>query len=201
MPSDPSDRALIQIVDAAVAEASRRSGDWLLCRPGCTQCCHAPFAITSLDAQRLADGLAEIAQSDAARVQRVRLRASAYIVEMGASAYPGDFATGELFDEDALPDSMDTAACPALDPESGCCDVYEFRPITCRTFGPPGWVTHVETGAESLAACELCYNGATDEQIAACAVDTDPDGIEAALLADLDSNGVRGATIVAFAVR
>src|SRR5690242_261004 len=44
------DRAFIQIVDAATAEAARRSGPWLACRPGCTQCCIGPFPITQLDA-------------------------------------------------------------------------------------------------------------------------------------------------------
>jgi hypothetical protein len=43
---DSADRGLVQIVDSAMAEAARRSGDWLVCRPGCTQCCIGPFAIT-----------------------------------------------------------------------------------------------------------------------------------------------------------
>jgi len=49
----PTDDALIQIVDAALAEAARRSGPWLLCRPGCAQCCLGEFPITQLDAARL----------------------------------------------------------------------------------------------------------------------------------------------------
>jgi hypothetical protein len=54
------DRALIQIVDAALAEAARRSGEWLVCRPGCTQCCIGVFPINQLDALRLRRGLAEL---------------------------------------------------------------------------------------------------------------------------------------------
>ena len=30
---------------------------------------------------------------------------------------------------------MDDVPCPALDPETGGCDLYAARPITCRTFG------------------------------------------------------------------
>ncbi len=44
---------LIQIVDAALASAVARSGPHLVCRPGCSQCCHGVFQITALDAQRL----------------------------------------------------------------------------------------------------------------------------------------------------
>ena len=54
------DRAFIQIVDAALAEAARKSGAWLVCRPGCCECCIGPFAITQLDAKRLRTGLAEL---------------------------------------------------------------------------------------------------------------------------------------------
>src|ERR1700730_9314086 len=62
-----ADGALIQIVDAALADAARRSGEWLVCRPGCTQCCVGVFAINQLDAARLPLGLAELEQTDAAR--------------------------------------------------------------------------------------------------------------------------------------
>jgi len=34
-----ADQKLIQIVDAALAETARKSGEWLVCRKGCTQCC------------------------------------------------------------------------------------------------------------------------------------------------------------------
>jgi hypothetical protein len=59
-------------------------------------------------------------------------------------------------------------------------------------------VTHVEDGA--LAACELCYAGATDEEMAQCAVDVDPEGLECELIAALDAAGMRGMTIVAYAL-
>jgi NitT/TauT family transport system permease protein len=45
----PGDQQLVQIVDAALADTARRSGDWLVCHPGCTQCCIKAFAINQLD--------------------------------------------------------------------------------------------------------------------------------------------------------
>ena len=68
----PGDDILIRIVDAAFAEAARRSGSWLLCRPGCTQCCLGEFPITQLDAARLRRGLAELETRDPERAARVR---------------------------------------------------------------------------------------------------------------------------------
>lgn len=177
-----------------MAEAAQRSGAWLVCRPGCTQCCVGPFAITALDAIRLRRGMAELDLEDPIRAQGVRTRAAEY-VRATSAIYPGDPATGELFDEGALPDAMDELPCPALDPATGRCDLYSSRPITCRSFGP---VTRVENGA--FAACELCYSGASDEEMAACAVDIDPEGLESDLLKALQREGASGVTLVAYAL-
>ena len=69
------DREFIQIVDAALAEAAQKSGAWLVCRPGCCQCCLGAFAITQLDAARLRNGLKELETGDPVRAARVRQRA------------------------------------------------------------------------------------------------------------------------------
>ena len=80
-----------------------------------------------------------------------------------------------------------------LDPETGMCDLYAARPMTCRVFGPP---VRSEGG---LGVCELCFQGATPEQIAACELHADTDQLEAKLLERLErTTGRRGNTIVAF---
>ena len=66
--------------------------------------------------------------------------------------------------------------CPALDPATGNCELYESRPMTCRVFGPP---VRCEDG---LGVCELCFQGATDKEIAACEMKPDPEDLESALL-------------------
>jgi Fe-S-cluster containining protein len=174
-----ADAQLIRIIDAAVAESARRSGPWLVCRPGCAECCIGPFPITAADVLRLRQGLVELERRDPERAARVRAR-SLEMVHRLAREYPGDTVARVLAEDDAA----ENEPCPALDPETQTCDLYDSRPITCRTFGPP-----VHFGGESLAACELCYDGATPEQIAACEVVIDADDLEGA-----------GETIVAFAL-
>jgi len=119
---DSGDVALIQIVDAALVEAAQKSGPWLVCRLGCTQCCMGPFAITQLDARRLRRGLAELESSDPLRGTRVRERARQSIARISHD-FPGDRVTG-LLSANEFPDSMDEEPCPALDPETGACDLY-----------------------------------------------------------------------------
>jgi Fe-S-cluster containining protein len=188
------DVALVQIVDAALVEATQKSGSWLVCRLGCTQCCMGPFAITQLDARRLQRGLAELELHDPLRATRIRERARHAVARISHD-FPGDPVTG-LLAENEFPDSMDEEPCPALDPETGACDLYAARPITCRTFGPP-----VRCGSDSVGVCELCFQGASDAEIAACEVESDPDGLEFRLLKELEQmTGVRDETIVAFAL-
>src|SRR5262249_19600474 len=118
-----------------MAEAVRRGGAWIACRPRCYECCIGPFAISLDDARRRREGMATLAATDPQRAQRLKDRVKAHV-------------------------ERDDAPCPVLDPETGTCDLYEARPITCRIFGPA-----VRTGGDGVGVCELCYQGATDEEI------------------------------------
>lgn len=191
-----SDQKLIQIVDAALADAASRAGHWLACRLGCTQCCIGPFAINQLDAQRLRRGLAELEARDPERAARIRRRARASAARL-TSDFPGDPATGILDEgEDAearFADFANDEPCPVLDPVTGACELYQSRPMTCRVFGPP---VRSEGG---LGVCELCFDGASDDQIAACELKPDPDDLEGRLLRQIEvSTGESGNTIIAF---
>ena len=186
------DQELIQIVDRALAEAQQLSGSWIACRHGCFQCCIGPFPITPLDAVRLRAGFAELAARDPDRARRVRERAQASVARFRRD-FPEDPVARVLEIEDAADDEP----CPALDPESGACDLYASRPIMCRTFGPAVRFPS-ESGEHTVGVCELCYVGASDAQIAACQVEVDT-RLESEMLRDLEqSMGICGDTLVAF---
>jgi Fe-S-cluster containining protein len=192
------DHKLVQILDAALADTARRSGDWLVCKPGCTQCCVGVFAIDQLDAERLQQGLEELARTEPERAQSIRERAQRS-VERLSPGFPGDPQTGLLDPseeaEARFEDFANDEPCAALDPATGLCDLYLHRPVTCRVFGPP------VRSQEGLAVCELCYHGATEEQIAACEMPVDPEGLAAKLLQEFEqSSGKHGRTLVAFAL-
>lgn len=193
-----SDQKLIQIVDAALADAARRSGTWLACRAGCTQCCIGVFPINQLDALRLKSGLGQLEKASPQRAAAIRERARASIGRLSHD-FPGDPGTGILDDCEDSAERFENLGndepCPALDPKTGLCELYEHRPMTCRVFGPP------VRSDEGLGVCELCFQGASDEQIAACEMIPDPEDMESRLLAKVEkTSGVRGDTIVAFAL-
>jgi Fe-S-cluster containining protein len=190
------DARLVQIVDAATAEAAGRAGAWVKCAPGCTQCCIGVFAISQLDAARLRDGLNTLAASDPARAIAVRERARR-AVERLATDFPGDARTGILDPErdEAFEEFGNEEPCPALDPTTGLCDLYAARPMTCRVFGLP-----LRTD-EGVGVCELCFQGASEEEIAACVVSPDCDDLEEEANAEVErASGLQGETIVAWAI-
>jgi Fe-S-cluster containining protein len=196
---------LIQIVDAALASATQRSGPHLACRPGCTQCCHGAFPISQQDAHRLREALQTLDQSDSQRAARIRTRVAESLARL-APLFPGDPITGILDEDyedatlfaDESEDAIgDNEPCPVLDPTTGTCDLYAARPIVCRTFGPP-----MRTPEGDLATCELCFIHASTEEIIAAELDpTIPERDAASNEAFNATHNIHGETIIAYALR
>ena len=195
MPLPARDSELVQIMDAALADAAGRAGPCLACRPGCTQCCHGVFSINALDAVRLHSGMKALDASEPQTAHSLRQRSHAWLNQYGPD-FPGDPSTGTLGsseeDQARFEDFANDAPCPALNPATGLCDVYAFRPMTCRVFGPP---VRVAEGA-ALGCCELCFIGATDDQIASCEMQL-PHELEEELLEETRHSSEN---IVAFAL-
>lgn len=194
---------LIQIVDAALLSATLRSGPHLVCHPGCTQCCHGVFPISQEDAHRLREGLSVLEQINPEKSRRIQQRTTESLARI-TPLFPGDTRAGilaedyessSLFsDEDSI---GDTEPCPALDPATGTCDLYEHRPIVCRTFGPP-----MRTAGGDLATCELCYTHATTQEIEACELDPAITALERQSTEAFNAtHNTYGETIVAYALR
>jgi Fe-S-cluster containining protein len=195
----PGDTELVQIMDAALAGAAHRAGSWLVCREGCTPCCHGAFAINALDTARLQAGMSALRSTDPGLAASLETRAQSWVAEHGP-AFPGDRVTGLIgeseADQQAFEDFANEAPCPALDPQTGRCDVYAWRPMTCRVFGPP-----VRMGeGDTLGCCELCFHGATEAEIAACEMPV-PHELEERLVAELSDGGNSDLeTVVAYAL-
>jgi Fe-S-cluster containining protein len=194
------DNELVQIMDAALADATNRAlrsdgGSWLACRSGCTACCHGVFRISALDAERLREGLCALEQQDPSRAAAIRMRAASLANELRAF-FPGDPVTGKLDPEesgtwDEFADMEQTdGPCPVLDPATGRCELYSARPLTCRIFGPP---VQNEAG---IGMCELCYVGASEAEILHGEMHLQHHALEE----ELDKELPAGETVIAWAV-
>ena len=188
---------LFPILDAALSSATERSGAHLACRAGCHQCCIGVFAITPFDASTLREAFAA---APAGIADRIRARAAASRERLLALGFPGDPQTGVLFTEphheELFEDYANDEPCPVLDPATGTCDLYEARPVQCRTFGPP-----MRDEDDHLTVCELCFTNASAEDVARCEMDQSWRPLEEELIERAASDPVNaGPTLIAFAL-
>jgi len=193
------DERLLKVLADGFEAAARRAGPWLVCRSGCSECCHGPFPITRLDASRLRREFETLRISRPGQASTIDRRAREAVAALDAG-FPGEHASGRLVvDEETLDRFFERHAsmpCPALDPGSGRCELYAARPVACRTYGPP-----LRFGAEEAPACRLCFQGADATTVEHCRYEPDPAALEDGLLSRL---GVRAGeeweTLIAFAL-
>jgi Fe-S-cluster containining protein len=187
---------LFPILDAALASTTTLSGDWLVCRPGCKQCCVGVFPISQLDAETLREAL-ETTDPDV--TSRIRTRAAASRARL-TEHFPGDSSSGLLFTlpehEEAFEQFANDEPCPVLDPATGTCDLYAARPVQCRTFGPP-----IRDEDDHLTVCELCFVDAPANEVERCEMDQGWRPLEDELIAASEErSGLHGPTLIAFAL-
>ena len=127
---------IIAEADAAFQAVRSQSGDKVRCKETCSDCCHALFDLTLIEAlylnhhfNKTYSGLvrsrilerADEADRAAYRLKRDLFKAS----RDGAS-------TQDIL----LQAAQAKVRCPLLN-EDNLCDLYEFRPVTCRIYGVP----------------------------------------------------------------
>ncbi len=191
------DRRLLALVDAALDRARTAAGAHLVCQSGCTPCCFGPFAITQLDAWRLREGLRALAETEPGLAAAVRGRAAAAVTRQAhafGAGRAGVFATEA--EEERFYETFASDPCPALDPDSGACTVYAWRPVACRTYGPP-----VRMGGDDLPPCPLCFKGAAREETEAARQTIEVGHVEDPVTDRVEqATGRRGMTTIAFAI-
>jgi Fe-S-cluster containining protein len=143
-------------------------------------------------------------RSDPEKFLRIRTRVAESLTRLDPW-FPGDLTTGILNEDHEAAILFEEFAndepCPVLDLTTGTCDLYEHRPILCRTFGPP-MRSEGDNGEVNLATCELCFIHATTEEITACELDpTVPAQEEASNEAFNTAHNRHGQTLIAYALR
>jgi Fe-S-cluster containining protein len=195
-----ADALLLRVIGATCEEAKRRAGEHLVCHAGCFSCCYGPFPITQLDAWRIRRGLEEMQRTDAASAAAIVGRARAAEAKL-LERFPGDAETGEIDEAEGwLPfeyvERHNMVPCPALDSETGACQIYSHRPIACRTLGPPSVID-----GKTLQHCRLCFQEATEEQIETGRVTFDDGAAGGAAAEELERCYTpRGRTLIAIAL-
>lgn len=129
--------ALTKDVNALFEQVKGLCGDMVACEPGCSDCCHALFDVSLVEALYLnhhfkalhPEGASRdriVAQADEADRSHYKLKRKAFkATEKGV---PTTQILADL--------AKERIRCPLLNDEDRC-DLYEFRPVTCRLYGLP----------------------------------------------------------------
>jgi len=126
--------SLVAQVDAVFLRVAGNFAAEVKCREGCSDCCHALFDITLVEALYLNSRfstLGELARNEIL-VEADKADRKAYILKNKASREASEVDHSEIL----LRAAKERIRCPLLDAQDRC-RLYASRPITCRIYGIP----------------------------------------------------------------
>lgn len=130
--------ALLGQLDGWFARGVGEAGpEVVLCRQGCSQCCHGPFDISAADAELVVAAVSRLSTGRRDGVgERAMAQHNQQVALLPEWQQPWDAEAVEEGRFDEMCDALGALPCPALD-EVGSCMIYDSRPATCRMIGLP----------------------------------------------------------------
>jgi len=129
--------ALAKLADETFNRVKKEHPDYVKCDDGCSDCCHALFDLSLIEAFYINSQFNE--RFDGQEKKQIINKANSIdrkIYKIKRQAHH-DFESGKKKEIDILMDmSLKRARCPLLNLNDQC-DLYDFRPITCRLYGIP----------------------------------------------------------------
>jgi len=128
--------ALVAQADSAFDRVKKAHADYVKCEAKCADCCFALFDLTLIEALYIHHKFNEKYQgSEKAELLEKSNRADRRIYKIKRKAY-NDLQAGKNEGEILAAMALERVRCPLLN-EKELCDLYEYRPITCRFYGVP----------------------------------------------------------------
>ena len=128
--------ALVAQADSAFDRVKDSYADCVKCEEKCADCCFALFDLTLIEALYIHHKFNEKYQgSEKAELLEKSNRADRRIYKIKRKAY-SDLQAGKNEGEILAAMAFERVRCPLLN-EKELCDLYEYRPITCRFYGVP----------------------------------------------------------------
>lgn len=128
--------AVVAMADNAFEKVRESHSECIKCKIHCSDCCHALFDLTLIEALYINHKVKEIFGGE----KKLKLEEKADIADRAVfklkkKAYK-EFEGGKSEDEILKDMATKRLRCPLLNEEDKC-DLYQFRPITCRLYGIP----------------------------------------------------------------
>lgn len=128
--------ALVSMVDGVFKRVKQEHGDQVKCKTGCSDCCWALFDLTLIEAIYISTKFRELLK-DADREEILeranRADRKIYKIKRDANKF---IQMGKNEVEILAKVGAERVRCPFLSLKETC-DMYDYRPITCRLYGIP----------------------------------------------------------------
>ena len=129
-------KALSAKADELFAKVQKEFPECVTCEIKCADCCHALFDLTLIEAIYISHRFNEMFEGYKKQVVIEKSnRADRKIYMIKRKAYQ-DKEAGKNEVEILMELAAERVRCPLLN-EDDMCDIYEYRPITCRLYGMP----------------------------------------------------------------
>jgi len=127
---------LVVSTGAVFEKVKKEFPECVKCKVECSDCCHALFDLSLIEALYINNQFNRLFK-DKKREQLVvkANRADRAVHKVKKKAY-NDLQAGKKEDDIMQAMSKERVRCPLLN-EKEVCDMYEYRPITCRLYGIP----------------------------------------------------------------
>jgi Fe-S-cluster containining protein len=128
--------AIVAEVDAVFKKFEQDMPDLVKCGKGCSDCCHALFDITLVEAMYINHKFGKkFSGIERSNILERAGKADRQIHKLKRKVYQAT-QSGAPASEIMMEVARARVRCPMLSDED-LCEMYEFRPITCRLYGVP----------------------------------------------------------------
>jgi Fe-S-cluster containining protein len=183
--------ALVAKADAAFERVKEDYGECVNCVQACSDCCFALFDLTLIEALYIRHKfLATYQGAEKAALMEKANRADRRIYKLKRRAY-NELQDGKNEGEILAEMALERVRCPLLNDEQ-LCDLYPYRPLTCRFYGIPTAIG----GAGHTCGKSGFKPGEKYPTVNLDAVHSQLQEIGAALLRDIQSKNIKLADLL-----
>jgi Fe-S-cluster containining protein len=127
----------VQQMDGVFESVREQYDACVKCKLGCSDCCHALFDLTLVEAMYLNHHFLEkVAETERDGILEASNKADRHVYQLKKKAFKAVEAKEKSEEQVLLEMAAERVRCPLLNKEDRC-DLYAYRPITCRLYGIP----------------------------------------------------------------
>ena len=129
--------AFVKQLDGVFESVRQQYPDCVQCKLECSDCCHALFDLSLVEALYInAQFLDKVAGKRKLEILEDANKSDRKIYQLKRKAFKAVAAGEKSEDQVLLEMAAERIRCPLLSKESRC-DLYAYRPVTCRLYGIP----------------------------------------------------------------